>query len=250
MSCRAAARRCRAATVAGLALLAAVAHAEPRWPAVALPPDVRPYSMGQQVSAAGMPIQMQGFVAQAAPAEIAAWLRKHLERPVMEDKLGDKLILGRASDGFYVTIQLEPMGKGTRGLVAVADLGQAHRNRDAIGADRERLLARFPHGSRLLTSLASTDGPKTSTYVVIANSYSEEVNRQRVIDMLGDDGLRLEREARPAASSARPLPPGAGNGSTLFFKGRGKEAIAVVGRGLDGHVTVVVNTITLMEQFK
>jgi len=58
--------------------------------------------------------------------------------------------------------------------------------------------------------------------------------------MLRDQGMQLEHLATGAQ----------GNGKTLFFKGKGQEAMAVVTRGRDGQTTIVLNTTTFMENYK
>jgi hypothetical protein len=223
---------------------------EPAWPEVALPPGASSYSIGQQVSVDGLPMQMRGFTSSAPLSVTADWFRQHMDKPLMENHVGDKLVLGRARDSFYITIQLEQAAGGTRGVVSVSDFKAALMQRAATAAARERVLSRFPSGTRVLTAMASTDAARSSSYVALANQYSEDVNRQRVLDMLREDGMVLEREERPGAGAVQGLPAGAADGRALFFKGRGREAIAVISRAPDSSVTVVLNTITTMEKFK
>jgi hypothetical protein len=224
--------------------------AAPAWPEVALPPGASSYSIGQQVSVDGLPMQMQGFTSSAPLSVTADWFRQHMDKPLMENHVGDKLVLGRARDSFYITIQLEQTPGGTRGIVSVSDFKAALIQRAATAAARERVLSRFPSGTRVLTAMASTDAARSSSYVALANHYSEDVNRQRVLDMLREDGMVLEREEHPGAGAVHGLPAGAAGGRALFFKGRGREAIAVISRAPDSSVTVVLNTITTMEHFK
>jgi len=226
--------------------------AEAAWPEVALPPGASSYSIGQQVSMDGLPMQMQGFTSSAPLSVTADWFRRHMDKPLMENHVGDKLVLGRARDSYYITIQLEQVAGGTRGVVSVSDFKAALMQRAATAAARERVLSRFPSGTRVLTAMASTDAARSSSYVALANHYSEDVNRQRVLDLLREDGMELEREERPGADAAAipGLPAGATAGRALFFRGRGREAIAVISRAPDSSVTVVLNTITTMEKFK
>jgi len=249
---RALSRACLARVLtAGLviALVGASARAGSVWPGVDLPKDVSAYDIGQQVTVNGLPMRMRGFVSRGKPAQVAAWFHQSLGKHLVENTLANKLILGRPQGEYYISIQLEPIGTGTRGLVAVSHLKAGYDNRADTQATTERLLSRLPSGSRLVSQMASSDGGKQSNYVVIANTYSEDVNRDRVVSMMHDDGLALEREALVDDSAGRPL-PAAANGKTLFFKGAGKEAMAVICRGENGDVTVVLNTITFVEQFK
>jgi hypothetical protein len=223
-----------------VALAATAAATAQRWPEVALPPGAASFSIGQQVSMDGLPMRMQGFSSTAPLAATADWFRQHMDKPLMENQVGGKLVLGRAVDAYYITIQLEPTSSGTRGVVSVSDFRAALERRGATQAARERVLARFPAGTRLLSAMDSTDAGRSSRYLALSNRYGEEVNRQRVLDMLREDGMELERET-PAEGS---------DGRTLLFRGRGREAIAVISRAPDGSVTVALNTISTMEQFK
>jgi hypothetical protein len=234
-----------------LACVQARSSAAPQsWPEVALPPGASSYSIGQQVSVNGLPMRMLGFTSSTPLSVTADWFRQHMDKPLMENHVGDKLVLGRARDAYYITIQLEQTGAGTRGTVSVSDFKAALEQRAASSAAKERVLARFPSGTRVLTSMASTDASRSSSYMTLSNHYSEEINRQRLLDMLHEDGMELEREASPGTDSLVGLPAGASDGRALFFKGRGREAIAVISRAPDSSVTVVLNTVTTMEKFK
>ncbi|MBJ7311686.1 hypothetical protein ACFOLJ_01850 [Rugamonas sp. CCM 8940] len=239
-----------------LAILLALAvggAAAAEWPVVALPPGAQPISMGPQMLAGGVPLRLQGFVAEASPAGVAAWFRRQLGRPLVENQVGGKLVLGGARGGHYITVQLGADGQRTRGVVAVADLRTAAARRGANQAAHERLLARFPSGTRIVSALDSVDGARSARHVVLSNGYSEEVNRARLVAMLREEGMALEREARAGALGTQALPAGAAAGSTLFFSGPGKEAMAVISRGGDNHVNVVlntINTIATMEPYK
>jgi hypothetical protein len=236
-------------SIAAALMAHAQAHAA-AWPEVALPSSAAIVDMGQQVTAQGMPMRLTGFAAGESPAVLAAWFHKHLDKPLMENKLGNKLVMGRRHGGYYITIQLEGLPQGTRGLVAVTDMEGAMRQRGATAALRERYLAQLPQGSRVISFLSSSERGVASLLLAVNNSYSEDVNRDRVRQLMRDEGLEFEREAKPEEYGGRPLPAGAVNGSTLFFKGRGKDAMAVICRDREGRVTVVLNTTSHMEQLK
>ena len=233
-----------------LVLGAGTAWAESPWPTVALPNDVSAYKIGEQIVVNGLPMRMQGFESSAGRAELAVWFRKSMGQPLVENTLGNKLILGRAQGEHYVTVQLESTATGTRGLVGVTQVKTAFDNRTETRAASERLLSRLPSGSRLVSRMTSDDGGKLATHVVIANTYGEEVNRDRVVSMMKEDGLNLEREGRPEAKTMQALSAAAAGARTLFFKGQGKEAVAVIRRDDTGHTNIVLNTTTFMERYK
>ncbi len=233
-----------------LALAGACAQARNDWPKVALPDDAKVFPIGEQVAVNGMPMRMQGFVSKASPAESAAWFRRSLGKPLVENTVGKKLVLGRAQGPYYISVQLEALGPshpGTRALVAVSDLTAAYERRDDTKAASERLLARLPAGTHLVSKMSSGDGGKSASYVVLTNSFELALNRERLIGMLREDGYALEREALADTPPGQPSQVGLDAGKTLFFKGAGKEAIAVISRDLSGKTTLVLNTVTFME---
>ena len=236
--------------IVGVALLlsAGCASADSAWPKIDLPTDANAYAIGQQMTVNGLPMRMQGFVSKAKPAQIAQWFRNSLGKPLVENILSNKLILGRSQGEHYISIQLEPIGSGTRGLVAVSQVKTAYENRFETRAVTERLLSRLPSGSRLVSQMTSSDGDKQAGYVVMSNTHNEDLNRDRLISMLQGDGLTLEREALAISGTGHPPPPE--GAKTLFFKGAGKEAMAVIFRDQSGHTTVVLNTIIFLERFK
>jgi hypothetical protein len=241
--------------LAAMATAAALAAPAGDWPEVPLPPGAVSYSIGEQMSVSGMPMRVQGFDATTTPEQTAEWFRRHLPRPLMENRVGGKLVLGRAQGTHYITVQLDngASGAGTRGVVAVSDVAAAQKQQAASRAASERVLAALPSGTQVVSALTSTDERRHASFMTLVNSYSEEVNRERVRQLLRNDGMELEREARAAdagAAALASLPPGAASGRMLFFKGRGKEAIAVISRMPDSRVSIVLNTVTNMETYQ
>lgn len=226
------------------------ADADAAWPGLDLPPDARPYSISPRMTVDDTPMELNGFDSAWRPGELAAWFRAHLPPPVLEDRLGEKLVLGHPSGAFYVTITLAPAGEGTRGVVSVIDLRGAARLGAAGNALVRKTLAGFPSGTRVVRSMSSAERARSATMVALVNRYDEEVNRRHLVALMLADGLRLENEAGPDAATVAQLPDGMAVGSTLFFTGPGKEATAVITRGADSQATVVLNTIATMEHYR
>ena len=241
-----------------LVALSVSAAAQGAWPVIALPQETKPFELGGQISVNGMPMRMQGFVSGADPGRLAAWFRQSLGQPLVESALGPKIILGRLQGEYYVTVQLEPAASGTRGLIGMTDLKAAHANERATQAARARWLARLPSGSRLLSQMESDDAGKHGTHLVIVNQHGAQLNRDQLTSLMGDDGMALERAvgAGELAGALAGAPAGApwrappANGTTLFYKGGGKEAMAVISRDASGQTTIVLNTGTRSERAK
>ncbi|QNA88719.1 hypothetical protein G4G28_09840 [Massilia sp. Dwa41.01b] len=236
-----------------LALSSAPLAAAPAWPTVKLPPAAETFPIGEQMIVNGMPMRMQGFVLHMEPKEALTWFRRNMGKPLMEDLVDDKLVLGRAEGDFYMTVQLEPAGpggKGVRGTVAVTDLKGAHDRRDENAAANARMLNRLPGGTKLLNQMSSSDGGKFAAYVVAENGHSETLNRNSLVDNLRREGFHLERDNPLDQPATKGLPDPLRRGRTLSFKGKGKEATAVIRANGNGQTSIVLNTVTTMERVK
>jgi hypothetical protein len=135
---------------------------------------------------------------------------------------------------FYLSVQVEPAGQGSRGLVAVTHLKAAGGSDDPAPAQMRDWAARLPSGSRLLSHTASSDGAKHSTHIVFANAHPEDLNAERLRRVLGEDGFTFERQGR------------AEGGRALFFKRPGGEALATIRQDDTGQTMVVLNLVTPM----
>lgn len=234
-----------------VAFTAAAATAQAQeWPTVAVPKNLNTFDIGQQVSVNGMPMRMRGFVSGLSPRDAGAAFRQSLGDPLVENRVGDKLVLGQRQGDFFVSVQVEAAGSGSRGVMAVTHLKAAYDNQAATQASADRWLAKLPAGSRLLSQMESQDAGKRSKHLVIVNSQDEGLNRDRLVSALGDEGLSLEREGIPDAVDARRLPELLANSRTLFFKGNNKDAMATVHRDGNGQTTVVLNIVMSPERLK
>ena len=140
---------------------------------------------------------------------------------------------------------MTPAGTGTNGTVTVSHLRAAYESRGKTRAALSRLLARLPVGSKIDTEMVSIDGRKLSRYYVASNKHNEEVNRDRILDLMREDGMRLQYQ--PSATDREVMnriPALLQNGRTLFFQGDKKEAVAVIGRNAEGLTVIQVNVIS------
>jgi hypothetical protein len=229
-------------------MLASTTHANAQtWPVVPLPPGTQAHEVGQQLVVNGSSMRVQAFMSERGTDELVAWFKQQLGGAVVTNKLGNKTILGRAEGEFFETIQIESDARGTHGVVAVSHL---RGTREAQGQSQERfqrLLARMPADTKVVTEMASTDVGKNANYLVVSNHHSEAINRERITRLMAEDGYTLERitdaaDQRPASPRrARPQnePPRA-----LLFRAPGKEAIATISQDSTGRTTVVLNTVT------
>lgn len=220
------------------------------WPRITMPPGVSAFAVGEQFTANGLPLRVQGFVAKDQSVQaLANWFKHSLGQPLVENKVGSKLILGRAELGYYLSVQLEPLGAdgqaGSKGLLAVSDLATLNRNRDEDAASAQRWLEHWPSGTRLLSRMTSQDGGKASLHVALLNGHSERLNREALIAAMKDEGLVLVQESGMPPTVR--IAPGLQDAKAYFFKGRNKEGMATIARDEQGQTTVVLNTSANLE---
>jgi hypothetical protein len=224
-------------------------------PTIELPPAASKFAVGEQFISNGMPMRVQGFVVKdMSLSQAAHWFKRSMGQPLVENKLSDKLILGRAQGGRYLTIQIEPIshGKpsGVKGLAAVSDIAAFNANRNSYINTVQRWRDRWPAGTQEVSRMTSQDGDKTAVHVAMRNTHGEQLNRNALVDMLRQDGLFLEREVSVNTSSPKKNLQRIQSGQTLYFKGAAKEAIATIVRTEQGKTDVLLNTTYIIEQQK
>lgn len=245
-------RRTPCAGLLALVLLFRIdgAAAQERWPGVIFPKAARPFHIGEQLTANGLPMHLQGFVSDSSPAELLQDFRQSLGKPLVESVASGKRILGRAEGRYYLTVQIESAGSGSKGLVAITDLKGMHESRIESQDQDSRWLRRLPSGSTIASRMASADGGKSAGHLVIVNGHGESLNRDALVSLMGDDGFRLERETTQDDNAAAGMRSHLSNGKVLFFKGEGKDAMAVIVRDAQGRSSIVLNIIAAIEEFK
>ncbi|MFC5475467.1 hypothetical protein [Paraherbaspirillum soli] len=230
--------------------LAGPTAAQTAWPSVALPKSVSAFGIGEQITANGLPMRVQGFVSQAKPAELLEQFRRSLGQPLVENTLGNKQILGRAEGRYYLTVQIEAAGQGSKGLAAVTDMKALVQGQEKAQDNTARWLNRLPSGSRIISQISSRDGDKLDTQMVIVNGHSETLNGNALKSIMQNDGMELDREAAPDDKALNRIPARLANSKTLLFKGAGKEAVATIARDGNGSTAIVLSIVTQMERYR
>jgi hypothetical protein len=219
------------------------------WPDIKLPRKLQTFPMGSDVNANGVPMRMQGFTSALPVAEVIEALRDSLGQPLVMNQIGKQVVVGRALGAFYVTVQIEAEGAGSRGVVATTDMQSAVDNKEFTQQEKQRWLDQLPAGSRLMSHVKSSDNSKRSVQLVYTNEQNSAINADRLKAMLTREGLSLEREgaADNATKSGTNMVE---QGQVLFFKGVAKEAIATIHRQIDGQTFTVLNIINTSERLK
>lgn len=220
----------------------AATPAEPAWPTVSIPQGVDSFAMGGEVLANGLPLRMRGVLSAKTPAQVATLFRTSLGQPLVENTRGATHVLGRAFGEFYATVQLEPAGTGTRGVVAVTHLSATQRG------NGERPPTRFPAGTRLISQVSSVDGTRHAEFLTLSNGLDVAYNISYIKRTLDAEGYSLERATSPAAHG-HAASATTHEGTTMLFKRSGAEIVAVIYRD-SGGTAIVLNTVTELERSK
>lgn len=227
---------------------ALAARDDARWPQVRVPQQVETFEIGQETVVNGTPLRMRGIVSPASPAVLATSFRQILGEPLMEDRRGNTLVLGRAEGRYYMTVQLNPAGSGTRGVIAVTK-PPIDQQEPADAAAARRLLSALPPGSTLTSHTSSIDLGTRADHDAIVNLHSIGINSEYLQRMLRSDGFILERESGPSQAE-RTRTPLAADARTLFFKRPGAEAIAVLFSDNGGRSVIVLNRVNFSRNAK
>lgn len=212
-------------------------------PAVVIPRSATPFSVGEEIILNGIPMQIHGFISAEALPLVAHWYRERLGQPLVENRIDNALILGKAYGDHFMTVRLEPAGAKTKGTVSLTDF-KAVRDRDTDNAAQyERIKNQLPTGSRLLSHMSSVDAGRRSQHLIFTNDASEQTNRNALADRLKAQGLKLEREiqASDAASNSSV------EGRVLYFKGNAQEVTATISTDSSGRTVAVINTVSTVK---
>jgi len=220
------------------------ANATGDWPRISLPRESTVYPVDDTLVANGVPMQITAFISPLPPEKLLTWFRKAFDSHRVENRIGQKIVIGQARGGYYLTVEVEPTRNGSRGVASVSDLKTANEQREQTRNARDRWLRRLPPGSHIVTETASDNPRRHSELRIYANNQGTSINRDALRDILERDGLVLERESRADHAPAHATATPSTNALTLYFKGAQGEAIATISRDDRQRTVVVLNTIT------
>jgi hypothetical protein len=224
-------------SLVSLALLIPATAYGSGWPELPMPPGAQSVDIGQAMRINGLPVQVRGFLSAEPVSQIATWFHMRLGNPLVTSRHDSKTLLGQARDGYYLTVQLETAGSGTRGLIAQTDVRGMMAGRNAGSAADASWQARLPAGTRLLSLVEARDGARRSQQVVLQSRQPLADSGDALIRLLGTDGYR------PSRSVSGNSPPGL----VLHFQGPGREAMAVLIHNPDGTTSTVLTTSAAIE---
>lgn len=233
-----------------LMLPSALDWAQPSLTQIALPNEAKVFEIGERIAVNGIPLQLQGFVSARKPEQVAFWFRQTLGKPLVENKLGDSLVLGRAQGERYLTVQLEPAGTGTRGLITINDLEKGYKRHSETDTILEHWLSHLPTGSRSIGRMTSEDNGKIEEYLIFSNGQGIDINVDRLMKLMGNDGYLLQHQVTVEGKRHFRSDSESNSGKFLLFRRSGREAIAIIFQNKSVGTAIVISAITFKERSK
>lgn len=209
------------------------------WPSVPAPNALAHFRLGKEMTASGVPMRVDGYVVARGVAELRNWYRGQLRGPLVENRIGNQLVLGQRQGGYFTTISMEPLPGAvstdyTKVLVATLRGGVG----ESWDADLRRLPAplrdwsrRLPVDTQVMSELRDREGGRQSLQLSAVNRHGALVNEshlRRELELLGFR-LRARKET------------GGGRQQGLYFESPQGEAALVLGRVEGGLSSIVLN---------
>lgn len=215
------------------------------WPRLPSPPHEEAFEVGQHVKLNGVPVRIKGYVSDRSASELNRWYRQTLEGRWVENRVGNKTVLGQQQDRFFVTVELEPMLSGlsrpsTKVVIAVMDLNPRTMRGFQAGDELGNWANRLPLSSRVLSHLTDSTATHESLHLIAANGQSLAHNAQhfrREFRQMGfhEELTEADAHARQAHQSRGTAAP-----EQLKFSSPGTDAVLILDRDRQGRTTVVL----------
>lgn len=155
------------------------------WPAVPLPDGSHGEKVSESMNYNGLEMRASRFATARKLDAVVEFYKQHWgeDRHVVTP-FGDKTIIGHATPGYYVTVELSAQGGGTTGVVGIVK-APGDMTRPELGKGFYR-----PAGTEVLSDVVHNDTPGKTRTIVLRNRLSPYANLQLYGGRLGQDGWR------------------------------------------------------------
>jgi hypothetical protein len=229
------------------------------WPAFDWPEQTQPFVVGKEHRVNGVRMKFHGFISTLPADQLVNEFKRKLGSEVVENRLGNKVILGKKKDDFHIAIQVENLSshglteyggatpKGSKGFYSISDFKGSVKDKDLYMQERRRWLDQLPAGTRLINSVESLDPQMVSEQWTFSNRHGIAMNKKAFIEILKSKGYSVDKDSlqqpseKPvgrAQALSQMKPSGA-----VFFSGPNKEATVVFSQMPNQDNMIVVTTI-------
>ncbi len=200
------------------------------WPEVPLPEDSQGELVSRHMSHNGIEMRASRFTTLRDLDQVKGFYRGKWGEQLVENELAGKTIIGRAEDGYFVTVELDDRRGLVEGTIGVMKL-EAESGRERTfepGADFDK-----PADTSVFNDIRYFDVPGQARTLGMENGLSPYVNRQFYVHRLRMRGWRLsgvdDCSAHANACFAR------------FEKANGDRISMAMTRRADARTQIVVN---------
>lgn len=198
------------------------------WPAVPLPPD----SSGERVTGHmknnGRDMRASRFLTPHSIDEVVGFYQRKWPRAVV-DAFGGKTIVGRAQDGYYITVTLADVGGATRGTVGTMKMPTGEIDY-AMGGGFDK-----PPNTTVVNDFRYFDTPGEPRTLAMVNGLSPYQNYRYYLQQLPADGWQFNRKEGQRCTWA------SATCAAVFGNSAGESIVITLSREMGSRTRIVVN---------
>lgn len=215
------------------------------WPRLPEPDHLTSFEVGSQIMLSGVPVRIKGYVSDHSVPALIQWYRQNSEGRWVENKIGNKTVLGQRQGAFFATIEFEAMlgglsGSTTKVVTSVMDL-RAAAMRPSLAKDAfQNWSSRLPLTSKVLSHMADSTQTHDSLHLVAVNNQGLAYNVQHFRSEFRQMGYREESGSATVDVRNASAKPATGVQEKLSFSGLNTDALVVLGRNESGQSTMVL----------
>jgi hypothetical protein len=154
------------------------------WPIPPLPSGTHTQNVARRIVFNGLDMRAQLFRSSQSPQDIVAFYRRAWKGRVVVNRVGDQQVIGHNQGDYFVTIQVQGAGAGSKGNIGVVDVASAPRHFvPGKGVPT-------PMGSKVFNDIAYPDDPVPARMVALRNTLSPRQNASFYRERLAGDGWK------------------------------------------------------------
>ena len=214
--------------LAPVALALAVPAWAENWPDANLPAGTAAAAVSPRMIYNGADMRSQVFTSTLPSQDILDWYQKQWGKDWVRDSVSGWEIIGHRQGDYYVTVQVRPDGKGSRGDIGMVRIPPAGTRPKPVGVGVIR-----PSDTQVVNDISYPDDATPARTVAMSNKLSVWQNAGYYREHLAADGWNPSEKNQCNSGST---------GCVLAFEqGARKMMIAVTGD--DTHSDIVMNTV-------
>lgn len=140
------------------------------WPSVPTAPQTQTQSVARKIIFNGLDMRASVFHSARSPAEFIAYYRKLWNNKIVVNQVGSAHVVGHRDGSYFITVQVQTEGSGSKGSIGIVDIGHAPKKVD-LGKGLPK-----PAGSVVFNDIRYPDDPTPSRMIALINSLSPRQN--------------------------------------------------------------------------